>query len=995
MDKVPSETLVESSRFPVGLVSEKSAGEKVGGGRPPYWEMVFWWTRKPLVGARAIIAGALVSSSISESEFDRVLRLNEKSPHRHNSILPEGWRKSFEGKSLLDPFAGFGSIPLEALRLGLSKVVAVELLPTCYVFLKAVLEYPLKHGKQLVEDVEKWGNWISEQLRQDPLIQQLYEPDVAVYIGSWEIKCPICDKWTILVGNWWLARVAKKKGQKKTYTRVAWIKPKIKDGKVLVEVADLNVILKGKLDGINIDAKRGLVVSADGKMFEVPKSKIDSKKQVAVCLHCNNAIRHIDLQTGKHFSDSSKLPKQMKKELVWYVRHALRRYHEGDPSLAKPVLLIKVKIKEKDLEFEPCTSIDQEKLEDAKQEIEKMIQQKDPDIPKEPIPEYENRRITPILGVKRWHQFFNPRQLLVLVKLVKLIREAGKRIEEEKVKEGLNREEARAYAEAVATYLAVVLCKYADYNSISTSVHSSNPRGVDSSSTLSTRGIAMKWNWCSINPIVENDHLSGIFQNSGAWNKCIRGVIRGTNYLTLAFHNPQKLFLLPEAKQDNIRVVLDDATILGNLDSNEKFDLIVTDPPYYDDVPYTELSDFYYVWLKRALSNVDGGKLVPKFLPEAFFKQVGAKLIEIKTQWQEFAKKEVSVNPGRFENMKNRVGTAVDHFLNLLTRSFIVMRKLLDNDGLLETYYAHTSPDAWIALLEAGWRSGNFHIVNAFPLATESLQRVTARGKYALDTSIVVAWRKGTSGSTSVQELYDRFLREARIAALELIKAGRKGSDLFVGTMTSILSAVTRYKKLYSPMGVLDVKSLVTEYVYPATAKALAMALGEFAGTPGEIKRPESLFYLITKALFPKPEKAKRKLDRTNIALLSIGTKADIYALQKLIILRKEKEKFYLEEPATADRKSLEELLQKKGITPAKPTIESPIDALHLLEYYALTLPLKPFLTRFSQLKEEYGSEVEEAINIAAILAKTLPATDPEKKACQEIIARIKGEKLA
>ncbi|MEM2868442.1 MAG: hypothetical protein QXR84_08205, partial [Candidatus Bathyarchaeia archaeon] len=59
-----------------------------------------------------------------------------------------------------------------------------------YVFLKAVLEYPAKYGRRLVEDVERWGKWVTERLREDPLIRELYDEDVAVYIGSWEIKYP-------------------------------------------------------------------------------------------------------------------------------------------------------------------------------------------------------------------------------------------------------------------------------------------------------------------------------------------------------------------------------------------------------------------------------------------------------------------------------------------------------------------------------------------------------------------------------------------------------------------------------------------------------------------------------------------------------------------------------------------------------------------------------------------------------------------------------------
>ena len=995
MDKVPSETLVESSRFPVGLVSEKSAKEKAGGGRPPYWAMVFWWTRKPLVGARAIIAGALAPSNASVNEFCRVLKLNENSPNRHNPVLPENWLERFKGKSLLDPFAGFGSIPLEGLRLGLSRVIAVELLPTCYVFLKAILEYPLKYGRQLADDVEKWGNWITEQLKQDPIIQLLYEPDVSVYIGSWEIKCPHCDKWTPLIGNWWLSKVSKSWGEDREYTQLIWMNPQIKNDSVSIEVIDLNKLLKGnRLDSVKVDIKRGLIILRNGKTFEVPRSNIDSKRQAAVCLHCNNTVRYIDPETGKHYTDISKLPKKLKSELVWYVRYALRKYHEEDSSLVKPILLVKARKIGGNLDFEACTEEDQRKLELARREVEKLLHQGDPDIPTELIPEYENRRITPILGAKQWYQFFNYRQLLTLVKLIKLIREAGKKIVDEKLEEGSKEEYAKQYAEAVATYMAIALSRYADYNCITTVWNSGGLLPAQVAHALSMRGIAMQWNWGDVSPFAD---MSG----TGSWLKNLSSSIsRSLNYLVNAFHrNHRELFGYSNNDsmdtEKGVRVVLDNSAILGHIGINEKLDLIITDPPYYDDVPYTELSDFYYIWLKRALSDAEQNRLVPLFLSDAFFKRIGAKWVETKTQWQEFAKQEVSVNPGRFRDEENAEKKAVNHFLSLLKNSFIAMKERLKDEGLLITYYAHTSPDAWIALLEAGWKGGRYHVINAFPIATESLQRVTARGKYALDTSIVVVWKKGSSGSVSAEELYDKALKEARIAALELIKASRMGSDLFVGTMASILSLFTRYESLYDPMGILDVKSLVTDYVYPATAKALAMALGEFAGTPSEVKRPESLFYLITKALFPKPKRVKRKLDRSNIALVSIGTKADLDTLENLTILHKEKGKFYLEEPAMADRKSFEELLQLKDINPTKPAIESPIDALHLLEYYALTLPLKPFLIRFSILKEEYSSEVEEAINIATILAKTLPPTDPEKKPCQEIIARIKGEKLA
>ena len=110
---------IESVKFPFSEVSDASAVEK-GPGRPPHWEMVFWWTRKPLISARAVIAGCLLDEDTDPDEFLYKIGIRksrsknkkyDQSPHRVEPAY------KFSGVKLLDPFAGFGSIPLEALRL--------------------------------------------------------------------------------------------------------------------------------------------------------------------------------------------------------------------------------------------------------------------------------------------------------------------------------------------------------------------------------------------------------------------------------------------------------------------------------------------------------------------------------------------------------------------------------------------------------------------------------------------------------------------------------------------------------------------------------------------------------------------------------------------------------------------------------------------------------------------------------------------------------------
>ncbi|MEM3997744.1 MAG: DUF1156 domain-containing protein, partial [Pyrobaculum sp.] len=706
------DTLLERG-IPIDAINEYSAVEK-GPGRPPHWEMVFWWTRKPLAGARAVVAASLLPADAYQTpeQFLNDLfpcRNSRKTVHACNpaSRLVEKIR----GKKVLDPFAGFGSIPLEAARLG-AEAVAVELLPTAYVFLKAVLEFPRRVKPQ---DVEKWGRWVVEKLREET--KELYDADI--YIGTWEIKCPVCGRYTPLVGNWWLARVRGKEG----YERLAWME--WRDGRV--EVRDLNEECRkeggGSCDELEAEVsargEEGGSVVWRGKRYAVPLKNIDARRETAQCLHCRAEINH-RVVNGKPV-------KGKKSEGDWYVKWALRRwnanyerYLKGEITLddlknspARPTLLAKVRIENGDLKFQPATPQDVDKLWKAAEELRKMWG--DPDIPIETVTPYGNRYLFPILyGFDKWFKLFNPRQLLVLVKLVKLIREAGRLAEEEKLREGASGEEAKKYSEAVTTYLAVALMKFIDYYSVATLWNPGSWSWNKVAHSLSMRGIAMQWNWCEIKPSTPLPL---------AYSGTITNIVESLKYLAST---------LTTSLGKSI-VILDDATELSRLEG-ERFDVVVTDPPYADDVPYAELSDFYYVWLKRALSDVESGELRPRFLPEAFFDEFG---IEIPTQWQRFAPREVSENEGRWEHFGMKVT-----FADLLSRAFSNVVRFLKEDGLLVVYYVAKKPESWEALVDALWRRGGMTLVAAYPVETEAEESVVARGKASVLGGYVSAWRR-------------------------------------------------------------------------------------------------------------------------------------------------------------------------------------------------------------------------------------------------------------
>ena len=738
---------------------------------------------------------------------------------------------------------------------------------------------------------------------------------------------------------------------------------------ITIKIVDLNRELERMILRAKVNSGQGTVI-VEGRKYHVPQKNIDARRETATCLHCNNQLR--------------------KGTRDWYVKEAIRdwnqkleQYLSGQIDLqtlketvkARPRILTKVKIANGDLEFQSATQEDQEKLWKALEKLRQLWG--DPDVPTEPLWPYissEGGRLSIIVwGFDKFYKLFNSRQLLTLVKLVKLIREAGKKIEEEKLREGWDRKEAYRYAEAVTTYLAIALTRYADYNCFNTMVDSANPWGIKIAHALSTRGIAIQWNWGDTNPLIGSIRISGILQDTSSLHRAMGNIVNGLSYLVSAVYG----------SSGEVRVLLDDATILGRL-NEEKYDIIVTDPPYRDDVPYAELSDFYYVWLKRALSDVVdvGGLLVrqPRFVSEAFFSD-GA---EIDVQWRYFADKEVSEDEGRSKYFGEGVGS-LEYFKQLLIKSFQTMADKLVDNGVIVTYYAHTSPDAWEALLDAGWRGAGLRITAAHAVVTESKHRVTARGKAGLDVSIVAVWRKGVSGQALAGEAYSKALEECTEYAGTLLKKGFDGVNLFVSVLGCVLSVFTRYEGV---VGVKSTKELVEEYVYPATAEAIARALGgELSGRLSGA----SLFYLLGKVLIARrPRQVRRTLDRSTMAILSIGTRNEVRRLKNLGLVGQERDKFRLLEPAWGQSdlaRAVRSALEKRGVNPRNPVARTAVDLLHLLEYYAVTLPKSEFTKRVEELRARYPALYEEALGLARLLAEVLPSGDPERELTNRVVS--------
>ena len=905
---VVDKRLIETDAFAkvVPEIDKKAAKEK-GPGRPPYWEMIFWWTRKPLISARAFIAASLLPADFDISEFKRIIRLNEDNPHKYQPIT----NGRFKAYTLLDPFAGFGSIPLEAKRLGLKKVIASELLPTAYVFLKAVLEYP-KYGEKLVRDVKKYGEELMKSIEKD--VKELYG-DYAGFVGTWEVKCPVCGNYTPLVKQWWLLKLKEGKEEDEgseeeegvksgSFKRLVYMEPVKEGNRLRIRVRDLNKELG--LKGLKAKVTKNKVV-INGKEYNVPDGTVDPRSNYARCLYCGSVF------PGKKDD--------------WYVKKALKEWNEnyerflnGEISLeelrsskARPALIIKFKGESKSLEFEPINDEDVEKFWEAYNLVKEIDISK---IPTERTPPYGFPRF-PLWGFDKFYKVFNARQLILLARIMDKLNY---------LKNEISTVYDNVYAEGLITYLTIAVLNHIVNNCFLTYIEITRKF---ISHALTFREILMTWNWVDISP------LANII---GSLSKSLDHMIEGLEYLVRNNEN------------SDVEVLNLDAV---DLSLNEKVDLIVTDPPYADDVPYPELGDFYYVWLKR---------IIP---------------LNYSTQWEELIPRDIAVLKERTRFFPNGIGT-YEYFRERLAKAFVRLSEVLKDDGLLVTFYNHTSPDAWTSLLYAGWHSSKFRISAVYAITTEDETRITAGGTISLDKSMVIVWRKKAEGSKHVQEV-----RKSAIATVSdwiSKNVSFLSLDTFIEIMGKVLAEFTKYEKLIGLKGegVNAVEDLVTNHIFPTVVQAIVEGLAK--GTGVRIENPYSVFYVLVKTLIP-PTRTVRKLDSNALVFLNVSGNLNRTDLVKNSIINLEKNSIELVEPENARDlneaiHSFEKLDHVRSAVSGSYEFPTPVQVLHYLEYVALKYPDK-LKEEIDKLRERTRF-VDEALSIAKIFTKVLNKNDIE-----------------
>jgi putative DNA methylase len=449
--------------FPVKEVSVESAREKnIRHGHIS--TLHIWWARRPLAASRATAYAALIPAPENDMEWDKkrqfIIDLS-KWENSLNPVLIEKARKDILEANggtplkVLDPFAGGGAIPLEALRLG-CETYAGEYNPVAVLILKATLEYPQKYGKvskedekweelerenrsknPLLEDVKKWGNWVLEEAKEE--IGRFYpeEKDGSIpvgYIWARTIPCqnPSCNAEIPLMRQFWLA--------KKENKRVT-LKPFVNNGKVEFEI----------VENPDFDPTKGTVKGA-----------------VARCLVCGSTV---DANTTR------------------------KLFQEGKAS-QRMVAVVLHHPKKKGKTYRIATESDVEVFEEAEKYLEKKRAKLmeewgiDP-VPDEELPPKETLGFrVQRYGILKWGDLFNSRQKLALITFVEKVRLAYKKM----IEEGYEEE----YAKAVGSYLALGLGRMTDYFNTLCIWDNGQERTVH---VFGRQALPMVWDYSELNPL--------------------------------------------------------------------------------------------------------------------------------------------------------------------------------------------------------------------------------------------------------------------------------------------------------------------------------------------------------------------------------------------------------------------------------------------------------------------------------------------------------------
>jgi adenine-specific DNA methylase len=352
-------------------------------------------------------------------------------------------------------------------------------------------------------------------------------------------------------------------------------------------------------------------------------------------------------------------------------------------------------------------------------------------------------------GIRQWHECFAPRQLLALGTYLEVFHEVTKEI-----RASLPAEEAKA----VTTYLAFAIDKAADHNSRMARWESTR---TAIKGTFDRHDFSFKWSHA------EFDAAHNLFP----W---VLSQITDAYTSIAKLAEPSRMFT--KGAVDRLTVNKGNAASISKISSGT-IHTIVVDPPYYDNVMYSECSDFFYVWMKRTLGDV---------YPEWFSDELTNK------------DEEAVANVARFASIGGKKKTVLadkDYELKMAA-CFKEMHRILRPDGALTVMFTHKRVDAWDALATA-LINGGFAVKSSWPIHTESEHSLHQAKKNAAASTIMLVCRKRENGKNAEpvwwDEIKGKVRRVAREKAEDFEKQGIRGVDLYISTFGPVLSVISEH----------------------------------------------------------------------------------------------------------------------------------------------------------------------------------------------------------
>ncbi len=732
-----------------------------------------WWARRPLAACRAFIYASLVDDPETEAEREELLKevadLASWDAVRHpervvrtkddggsgltgTELLERARRRILDDNGgrppkLLDPFAGGGAIPLEGLRLG-CEVEASDLNPVAVLILKGTVEYPQRYGQP---DSRPAPGYILEADADDSQ-SSFADGNLAEAYRRNPLATDV-RYW----GNWMLERAREE---------LAEFYPPDPDGSVPVAY-----LWSRTIPCPNCDAEMPLI-----RQYWLARKP---KKRVALKPNIDQDNNRVDFEVVEG-ADVTGNPAQATTSrgdtrcllCEQVVKGADVRRLSTQGKMGATMTAVVLESKGSGKFYREDSDDDQETFHRTVARIAERLASHNGDpslLPDEPMSKGPETVAGRGYGIETFAEIFSSRQLLALTTFARLVGESHMQM----LREGLDTE----YAKAVATYLGMGVDKLADYNA---TVSRWGNEVESSHNALARQALPMVWDYSEVNPI----GAAG-----GSWTSLLSGLVRALNAAIVG------------EWRGEVRQV-------GAAHSRTTCRAVLTDPPYYDAINYADLSDFFYVWLKRSI-----GFLYPDLL--------GLPLTPKREQIV------MNVYASRDKRGKNRKEAARQHYVDGMAQAFQSMSQSLEIGGLTGVVFAHTDPDAWSTLIEGLLGAGL--VPNAsWPIDTELQNKVAGLGQARLATSVWMACRKreGEARDAFLSDVMDDMRPVIRERLLYFWSKGIRGADFFISAIGPALSVFGRHARVLRPDGSeVSVRDFLDIVRRESTAVALEQVL--------------------------------------------------------------------------------------------------------------------------------------------------------------------------